>query len=94
MGWDDPRVYAHGPEDRLVGRRMRYQRYLGDDHVHCEVSWRKTWNVENDGDHRAGYVALDPATDEPTSAWVCEESFDECRKLFGWEVVPTPPEAV
>lgn len=93
--WDDPRAAGFPPANDLVGRRVRYQRYLDDDHAHCLITpWRSIANVESENTHRAGYVLLDPETNEPTRTWVSEESFDEFRKLFQWEPVSTPPDAV
>lgn len=93
--WADPRVSRFETEHSLVGRKMRYQRYLDDNYVNCAVTiWRSISNVESQKYHRSGYVALHPETGAATDVWVSEESFDECRKLFEWEVVPTPPDAV
>jgi hypothetical protein len=93
--WDDPRACGFPADNDLIGRRVRFQRYLDDDHTHCLITfWRSIANVESENSHRAGYVLLDPKTDEPTRTWVSEESFDEFRKLFRWELVSTPPDAV
>jgi hypothetical protein len=60
--------------------RKRYQKYREDwDHDHCEFCWTKF--SERPEDLHVGYVTLD------NYHWICEDCFNDFKKLFGWHLV-------
>jgi hypothetical protein len=87
---DDDDWRLQGQEEYLVGRRLRWAKWVGRpdwDHDHCEFCWAEfSAEVTEHSPHNAGWVTADD-----NDHWVCPGCFEDFRERFQWTVESGPP---
>lgn len=72
-----------GQESYLYGVHLFYKTYTPPfetwTHDHCEFCWA-TFSDDTPGDLHCGYVS------EENNHWVCDECFEDLKKIFMWTV--------
>ena len=79
---DDWRL--QGQEKELMGVTLYFKKYKASnkksDHDHCEFCWQKFMEYDNPDIIYEGY------TTENEYHWICEECYEDFKKMFQWNL--------